>query len=88
MAATEEKDATYTYDGQEFPLPPRLVRPSNDSPFTCDLRATTIANLTDAINAGWNGWEQACKMEDEGLQNYYMKYVLVLHDTLKKVRKF
>lgn len=87
--ANTTTDPTYIYDGQECPQPPRILRPrTTESPFTCDLRTTVIANLNDAIQAGWNGWEQACKMEDEGLQNYYMKYVLTLHDTMKKVRKF
>jgi len=53
---------------------------------TDDLRNTTIANLMDSINAAWNGWEAACKFEDEGMQDYYMKYVNVLSDSLKKIR--
>lgn len=55
---------------------------------TCDLRTTVIANLMDAINAAWNGWESACKFDDEDMQDYYMKYINTLSDTLKKVRKF
>ena len=55
--------------------------------FTDDLRTTTIANCLDGINAAWNGWEQACKFEDEGLQTYYMKYITLLNSTLEKARK-
>lgn len=55
---------------------------------TDDLRATIIANLMDGINAAWNGWECACRFQDEGMQSYYMKYINVLSNTLEKVRKF
>jgi len=59
----------------------------DDSPFTDDLKSVVTGNLIDGINAAWNGWETACKMEDEGMQTYYMKYVITLHATLEKVRK-
>ena len=62
-----------------------IVRPT--LPLSDDLRAVTIGNLMDGINAAWNGWEQACKFEDEGLQTYYMKYINLLSNTLEKVRK-
>jgi len=53
-----------------------------------ELRTNTISNLLDGINAAWNGWELACKYEDEAMQIYYMKYVSSLNGVLEKVRKF
>ena len=61
---------------------------SESAPVTDDLRTTIIANLMDGLHAAWNGWEAACKFEDEDQQDYYMKYIHTLSDTLKKVRKF
>jgi len=66
----------------------RMLRPKKVSPVECDLRTAMIANLQDGIQAGWNGWEQACKFQDDGLQAYYMKWVTELHKTLEKIKKF
>jgi len=57
------------------------------SPVQCDLRNEVVANLRDSINAAWNGWEQASKFEDDGMQTYYMKYIKTLMDCLEKVKK-
>jgi len=62
--------------------------PPEQEVITDDLRSTVIANMMDSINAAWNGWEASCKFEDEAMQDYYMKYINVLSDTIKKVRKF
>lgn len=56
--------------------------------FTCGLKNAVIGNLMDSIHAAWNGWEAACKFEDEEMQDFYMKFINTLSDTLKKVRKF
>ena len=88
---TRASDATYIYDGEELPLTtqPTLRRPppNSASPVSCDLRATMLATLMDGIHAAWNGWEQACKFEDEGLQLYYMNYVITLEGCLRKIKK-
>lgn len=83
------EDATYTYDGEDFPRPTTatITRVNSDNPFIDDLKPVLIGNLMDAINAAWNGWEAACKCEDEGLQTYYMKFVVTCHATLEKVKK-
>lgn len=51
------------------------------------LSANCAATLIDNINAAWNGWEQACRYEDEDMQAYYMKYVFALNKCLGEIRK-
>lgn len=58
------------------------------NPFTDDLRHTIIANIKDMINQSFAGWEQACRFEDEGMQNYYMNFIRILTTTLEKVKRF
>jgi len=87
MADTTPIDSTYTYDGEEFPTTDRIIRPIATTPVVDDLRATLLGNLMDGIHAAWNGWEQACKFEDEGMQSYYMKYVITLQHTMDKIKK-
>jgi len=80
-------DTTYTYNGENFPRPTHSVvgRPSD---IMSDNFAVNIAiHLKDDIHAAWNGWELACKYEDEALQDYYMKYIRLLGETLAKIKK-
>lgn len=71
----------------ERPTVATIRRPSMVTPVTDDLRSTMVANLMDGLHAAWNGWEQACKFEDEGMQTYYMKYVITLQGCLEKIKK-
>lgn len=60
----------------------------NDSDVISDtLFSNCCATLIDDINAAWNGWESACKFQDELKQDYYMKYIVILQDALQKIRK-
>lgn len=47
-----------------------------------------LGGLSDALHAAWNGWETACKYEDEERQEYYMKIIRLCDDTQKKIKKF
>lgn len=69
-------------------LTPTLATRASNGVVTDDLKTVTIGNLMDGINAAWNGWEAACKFEDEDMQDYYMKYINLLSDVVRKVRKF
>lgn len=60
---------------------------SDSNVITCDLYVNCCSTLIDDINAAWNGWEQACKFQDEDKQAYYMKYIVILQETLNKIRK-
>lgn len=60
----------------------------NDSNIISDtLFSNCCATLIDDINAAWNGWDSACKFEDVVKQDYYMKYIVILQDSLAKIRK-
>lgn len=54
----------------------------------CLLKGNLLSTLSDHLHCAWNGWEMAVKFEDEERQDYYMKFVVSLHDQIKKVRKF
>lgn len=43
--------------------------------------------MFDNINAAWNGWETACKFQDEDLAAYYMKIIVIMNDGLQKLRR-
>lgn len=64
----------------------KTLRTSNES-VTDDLKDTILAEINDKINEAWKGWDMAVKFEDEKLQDYYMKFVTVLGETVKKIRK-
>jgi len=83
------QDLTYEYNGEEFPRPTTgaITRNDSDNPFVDDLKPVLLGNLMDALNAAWNGWEQACKSEDEGLMAYYMNFVILCQATREKVKK-
>lgn len=60
----------------------------NDSDIIADnLFSNCCATLIDDINAAWNGWESACKFQDDNKASYYMKYIVILQDALEKIRK-
>jgi len=80
-------DTTYTYDGEDFPRPTVAVvgRPNNI--MSDNFNSTLVSQLKEQIHAAWNGWESACRFEDEDLQGVYMKYIRLLGDTLEKIKK-
>jgi len=56
--------------------------------FNDNVAVELLGNLSDALHAAWNGWETACKYEDEERQEYYMKVIRLCDDTMKKIKKF
>lgn len=56
--------------------------------FNDNVAVELLSNLSDALHASWNGWETACKYEDEDRQDYYMKVIRLCDDTMKKIKKF
>lgn len=56
--------------------------------FNDNVAVELLSNLSDALHAAWNGWETACKYEDEDRQDYYMKVIRLCDDTMKKIKKF
>jgi len=60
-----------------------------DNPvFNDNVAVEMLGSLSDALHAAWNGWETACKYQDEDRQDYYMKIVRLCDDTMKKIKKF
>lgn len=56
--------------------------------FNDNVAVELLGNLSDALHAAWNGWETACKYQDEERQEYYMKVIRLCDDTMKKIKKF
>lgn len=58
------------------------------NPIFDDTIATELlGQLSDALHAAWNGWEAACKFQDEERQNYFMSVIRLCDDTSKKIKK-
>jgi len=57
--------------------------------FVCDdsVVKNLLESCNDSIRAAWNGWEAACKFEDEDKQEYYMRIIVNVSDLVKKLRK-
>lgn len=59
-----------------------------DRIFSDNIRIELLGNLSDTLHAAWNGWDLACKYEDENLQEYYMKFIRLCDDTSRKIKRF
>jgi len=70
----------------EIPTGGPVRRP--DPVFNDTISTELLGNLSDALHAAWNGWETACKFQDEERQDYYMKIIRLCDDTMKKIKKF
>lgn len=85
------------YDREDTPRPHPTDAPvtraanAEANPFQCDatgcLKANLLNTLADSLNAAWNGWEMACKYKDDDMMEYYMRFVNLIYETQKKVKK-
>jgi len=84
--AAPQIDPSYVLENYERPTTAQITRPSPI--FQDSVRTDLLGNLHDTIHAAWNGWEAACKFEDEAQQDFYMKIISCCGDLMKKVKKF
>lgn len=74
-------------DDPSITIPPPVKGLRSSNPFKDDCMETCIANIKDDISNAWKCWEQACWLKDDGIQDYYMRMITILLDTIRKLKK-